>query len=329
MHRDVKIGLILGVLLVGLVAALFFRREKDDGPGLADPAPSATSPEDDTLVQLDPPLKLEEVPPAAQREDSDAPTDGPALPLLDPQSDTLASRPGATVVPRALEDHVQPLPERSFPPVGQQPDAGTHSETTRQPPRPAVTGSPTRHRIASGDTLWELAVRYLGDGSRSDEIFRANRSILSSPDVLPVGKEIVIPARTTAASRRRVAPQPTALTQRPGMTTRLPTAVTHRTGSAPRRPTAATPRPAPAQLQAPPVVLRSRPSVRRSTTPSRRGTSSAGTAKQYTVREGDTLYSIARRIYNDASRWIDIYRANRSVLANPDALKTGLTLRLP
>jgi nucleoid-associated protein YgaU len=321
MHRDVKIGLILGVLLVGLVAALFFRRERDEGPGLAEPARSEPSSEEDTLVQLEPPLKLEEVPSAAKAEDAET-SQGPAVNLIDPQGDSLASR--ATVVPRPLEGLVQPLPGRTFPRLGARTDADRAGDATSQPAAPvapAPTSSPTRHRIASGDTLWDLAVRYLGDGSRSDEIYRANRSVLSSPDVLPVGKEIVIPAKT-ASSVRRTTPPPTALAQRPSIVTRRPTAVA-------RRPTAATQQPAPARLQAPPVVLQSRPDVRRSTAPSRRSTSTAGNAKQYTVRDGDTLYSIARKIYNDASRWIDIYRANRSVLSDPDALKSGLTLRLP
>lgn len=50
-----------------------------------------------------------------------------------------------------------------------------------------------KHKIGDGDTLTSLARRYLGDGSRFQEIFAANRDRLSSADVLPIGVEIEIP----------------------------------------------------------------------------------------------------------------------------------------
>jgi len=59
------------------------------------------------------------------------------------------------------------------------------------------TGRPTRaarrHKIEEGDTLANLAERYLGDSERANEILEANRGVLSSGDDLPVGTEIVIP----------------------------------------------------------------------------------------------------------------------------------------
>jgi phage tail protein X len=60
---------------------------------------------------------------------------------------------------------------------------------------PAASARDTlhRHKIADGDTLATLAERYYGDAERSREIFEANREILSSPAVLPIGVEIVIP----------------------------------------------------------------------------------------------------------------------------------------
>ncbi len=46
----------------------------------------------------------------------------------------------------------------------------------------------------------------------------------------------------------------------------------------------------------------------------------------YTVRPGDSLWSIARRFYNDGLRWRDIARANG--LADPDRLLAGQTLHI-
>jgi nucleoid-associated protein YgaU len=51
-----------------------------------------------------------------------------------------------------------------------------------------------RHRIADGDTLSGLAVRYLGSADRYREIYELNREALANPDLLPIGTELKIPA---------------------------------------------------------------------------------------------------------------------------------------
>ncbi|MCR4415838.1 MAG: LysM peptidoglycan-binding domain-containing protein, partial [Thermoguttaceae bacterium] len=58
----------------------------------------------------------------------------------------------------------------------------------------AGPGAARIHKIADGDTLAGLAERYLGDPSRAGEIYRANRDVLASPDALPIGRELKIPA---------------------------------------------------------------------------------------------------------------------------------------
>jgi len=49
----------------------------------------------------------------------------------------------------------------------------------------------------------------------------------------------------------------------------------------------------------------------------------------YTVERGDTLYSIARKQYGDASLWRVIYEANREQVPAPDQLRTGAVLVIP
>ena len=54
--------------------------------------------------------------------------------------------------------------------------------------------APSRiHRIVDGDTLPALAEKYLGSAQRGPEIFRANRHVLQSPDLLPIGAELTMP----------------------------------------------------------------------------------------------------------------------------------------
>lgn len=52
---------------------------------------------------------------------------------------------------------------------------------------------PRRHRVADGDSLTLLAKRYLGSAQRQWEIFEANRDVLASPGLLPIGAELKIP----------------------------------------------------------------------------------------------------------------------------------------
>ena len=50
------------------------------------------------------------------------------------------------------------------------------------------------HTIVDGDTLPALAERYLGSADRFWELYEANRNVLPSPELLPIGKKIKIPA---------------------------------------------------------------------------------------------------------------------------------------
>jgi len=57
-----------------------------------------------------------------------------------------------------------------------------------------------RHKVRDGDTLPSLAAAYYGDADRYPAIFEANRSVLSSPDVLTIGTYLVIPSAEEAAA---------------------------------------------------------------------------------------------------------------------------------
>ncbi len=49
----------------------------------------------------------------------------------------------------------------------------------------------------------------------------------------------------------------------------------------------------------------------------------------HTVRQGDTLSSIAREIYGDASRWELLFYANADLLDTPEDLLPGMRLYIP
>lgn len=62
---------------------------------------------------------------------------------------------------------------------------------------PSADADTTRtHIVDDGDSLAKLAGRYLDDPHRGGEIYELNRHLLASPELLPIGVELAIPART-------------------------------------------------------------------------------------------------------------------------------------
>lgn len=55
----------------------------------------------------------------------------------------------------------------------------------------------------------------------------------------------------------------------------------------------------------------------------------AGNVRVHVVVKGDTLFNLAQRYYNDRARWRDIYAANRDQMPNENALRLGMTLKIP
>ena len=49
------------------------------------------------------------------------------------------------------------------------------------------------HTVTSGETLGKIAKQYYGNAMKYTAIFEANTNILSNPDVIKVGQELVIP----------------------------------------------------------------------------------------------------------------------------------------
>ncbi|MCP3670967.1 MAG: peptidoglycan-binding protein LysM [Gammaproteobacteria bacterium] len=47
--------------------------------------------------------------------------------------------------------------------------------------------------IKKGDTLWAIATKFLGNGTRHPEIFEANREVIKDPDLIYPGQKIRIP----------------------------------------------------------------------------------------------------------------------------------------
>jgi LysM domain len=225
MHPDRKIGFALGILLVGIVAALFFRNE----PLRTGSVPTVRRERElnqqlrdrDVAVYLDDPI-------ASAERDGDT-VDGHPVWTLPNLVDKLNERnhilPSPIAGAVAGESHQEsergddfhrPLPPLSAfaresdvaekPPGSHQIGAPDHEtpiadaefpQITRQPApendRVPPLGEFDEYVVEYGDTLSGLAERFLGSQSRYSDIYEANRDRLPGPDKLRVGKAIRIP----------------------------------------------------------------------------------------------------------------------------------------
>ena len=120
------------------------------------------------------------------------------------------------------------------------------------------------YTVQAEDSMWIIARKWLGDGTRWEEIAKLNPGI--NPDRLDVGMKLRMPPQKRDQARTETPAAPT--------------------------------------------------------------TPASGTS--YTVREGDTLATIAARIMGKSSRWEAIYDANRGVIGpDPHRLKVGMKLTIP
>jgi nucleoid-associated protein YgaU len=55
----------------------------------------------------------------------------------------------------------------------------------------------------------------------------------------------------------------------------------------------------------------------------------SGGERTHVVAKGEALQSIAKQVYGRSSEWEKIWQANRDRLSRPEALQTGMTLRIP
>jgi len=57
-------------------------------------------------------------------------------------------------------------------------------------------------RVRNGDSLWAIAQRHLGDGTRWPEIYQLNRHLVRDPDQIEIGWELRLPTPTTTKGNR-------------------------------------------------------------------------------------------------------------------------------
>ena len=193
-----KLGLVLAVLATGLVAALPFQREEPSGGTTAKASPKDLVLRRHVKLQIGPP-NMDTQAAVGKRSGAPAKASKPAVIRSQTNEDRspLPSPPPAPVLSDQFR-RLDELPEAAgtnAAPAAELLATDTPIRRTGKPPGPsaAVATVMVRHRIADGDSLPELAQRYLGDRRLYLELFEFNRDVLASPDVLPIGQEIKVP----------------------------------------------------------------------------------------------------------------------------------------
>lgn len=181
------------------------------------------------------------------------------------------------------------------------------------PPAVAAGGVlPATHVVADGDDLTGIAARIYGHPGAAAAVWAANRDILQNPDLLPIGAELRLPppwavgaSLPTSAAARSIEPNagsPPAPHAGSGV---AESAVTGPAAWLTAAPTPTTP----------PALAAPRPAR-----------PAAGTVR---LAPGETLASLAEKLYGDRSAALRIWEANRDRLRSPDLAVAGMELRLP
>ena len=217
MRNDVKLGLAVGGLLLGVVLAyaLFFSNtSKDRDKELAGSysalennnsgqRPAAPSNTDQALTDSNSPTNASPAPATAERQQGPVVDAAPANPLIG-KSWQLLLNEGATSNSTGSITNTAERPATAVRPAPPSVRETTAREaTTLAEPPPAPSG-PRRYTIKHGDTFWLIAKSEYGNGAYFGAIQRANPGIdpgrIKAGDsiILPDKNDVIAPAAATA-----------------------------------------------------------------------------------------------------------------------------------
>jgi nucleoid-associated protein YgaU len=191
MDRDVKVGLVLGVLLVALVAVVFFRKEapsprtvtltassRDAEPAELPLIPTRPEPYHVSRTYLAP---WSSVSPLSNTAGSEPPASASApSSSTEPSSPSLTAPESTVVVPTPAGSNLE-LPPPSV-------------KATADTPKPGGL-----YLTKPGDTLASIAERAYGDPALDVLIYEANADVLVSPHEVPAGLTLKLPSARSSS----------------------------------------------------------------------------------------------------------------------------------
>ena len=203
MQRDVKIGIVIGVLLIALVAIFWLARNNEGQPVVA---------------------RNEEV----EAEYDLGPSEDPVPPLTGADSPFIGSGPVVSAPVESAGPVVGHSPTTSLgdgapPPeiVRDDPRATSPGQTPITPPIQPIAQTrvePKIHTVVRGDTLGGIAKHYYGKESKWKIIQVANQTRVPDPSRLKVGVKLVIPPLEGQQSPSGILPVSVPISNQPAAT---------------------------------------------------------------------------------------------------------------
>ena len=97
--------------------------------------------------------------------------------------------PRTTLVSNAAEQPVEP----------ETPEQPTEPEQPVEPEKPAEPQQPAgSYTVKAGDSLWSIAQKHLGTGTKWEDIYKANQDLLQNPNQIQIGQVLTIRRITTS-----------------------------------------------------------------------------------------------------------------------------------
>lgn len=289
MTADAKIGLLLGLMFIVIIAFLLnglpdFLQQDSEGVIQTAITPASYN---QAVVEQTVSRIVSDMEPAPLREvappqETQVVTDfSQGQPLVQPMLQPVAPPAAVEESPSAQTIELPAIPQPYTP------APAVNYAAMTQPARQV-------HIVQKGESLAAIASKYYGSeiGNKHDTVqrlFEANRSVLESPDKIRVGDQLAIPPAgemgSVSAGSNRSTTQ-TLLNQfsnvfEPVSGSKAATTVT-------------------------------RPAAR---------------AKEYTVKDGDRLWDIAEQFLGEGRRYNEIVRLNQ--LGDPDHIPAGTKLKIP
>jgi nucleoid-associated protein YgaU len=181
-------------------------------------------------------------------------------------------------------------------------------------PMPSAAGwtgvQPATHVVRDGDDLTGIATRVYGHPAAAAAVWAANRDVLADPNLLPIGAELKLPPPWSVGgpgmgrSDGRAIEPPMAVAVPPQA---APQSWETASGATPAWLTAVPRTESPAPVPPP-------------------ARSAGGTVR---LGPGETLATVAEKLYGDRAAAARIWEANRDRLRSPDLAVAGMELRLP
>jgi nucleoid-associated protein YgaU len=123
-----------------------------------------------------------------------------APPTPSPTATIAAAEPTPAASAAAIPVAPAPAPSAS---VAAEPAPSTPAQTPAAGETPVATAAHAvvpevrAYTVVKGDNLWDLAIKYYGDGLRYADIFSANASQIRDPNLIYIGQIFVVPPKPT------------------------------------------------------------------------------------------------------------------------------------